>query len=112
MRLIYRDPRYRKVQVCPSWTKYLLTTHPVEFITTVGKIKGRLMPNIAPFATCLDTSYEPPYITFSASLRQHGINSKHQGDYKMNTYLNIKQNGMFIVNVPDRSLLEILDIVA
>ncbi len=109
---MYKDPKYRKIQVCPSWTKYLLSTHPIEFITTIGRVNGKIIPNIAPFATCLDTSYEPPYITFSAALRQHGINSKHQGDYKMNTYLNIRQNGMFVVNVPDSLLLEVLDTIA
>ncbi len=109
---LYADPMYRKVQVCPSWTKYLLTTHPVGFITTIGKVNGRIMPNVAPFATCLDTSYEPPYITFSAALKQHGVHSKHQGNHKMNTYLNIRQNGTFIVNIPDRGLLNVLGIIA
>jgi len=112
MKLGYEEPGCRKVLVSPSWTKYLLTTHPIEFITTIGNVNGRIMPNIAPFATCLDTSYEPPYVTFSASLRQHGIDSKHQGNHRMNTYLNIRQNGMFVVNVPDTSLLQVLDTIA
>lgn len=112
MESLYPSPRYRKVEVCPNWTKYLLTTHPIEFITTIGRVNGKIMPNIAPFATCLDTSYEPPYVTFSAALRQHGVHSKHQGNHKMNTYLNIRQNGMFVVNVPGADLLPVLDTIA
>ena len=37
----------RKVEVSPSWTKYLLTTHPIEFITTIGKVNGRFKTDIA-----------------------------------------------------------------
>ncbi|MBI2499212.1 flavin reductase family protein [Candidatus Woesearchaeota archaeon] len=101
-----------KTEVDPSWTKYLLVTHPVEFITTIGRVSGRVIANVAPFATCLDTSYEPPYVTFSAALRQHSIGGQIQSKGKMNTYLNIRQNGLFIVNVPRISLLDVMDIIA
>lgn len=111
-----------KVQVDPSWTKYLLTTHPVEFITTIGRVNSKLKTDIAPFATCLDTSYEPPYIQFSCAVRQHVAYGQRPTNAKMNTYLNIRQNGLFIVNVPPREILtahpkdrwpiHLLDIVA
>ncbi len=94
-----------KIQVTSSWTKYLLTTHPVEFITTIGKIGGELKTDIAPFATCLDTSYEPPYVQISCATKQHVAHGEKPTNAKMNTYLNIKQNGLFIVNVPPRELL-------
>ena len=95
----------RKVEVSPSWTKYFLTTHPIEFITTIGKVNGRFKTDIAPFATCLDTSYEPPYIQISCAVRQHVEYDQQPTEAKMNTYLNIKQNGLFVVNVPPRELL-------
>lgn len=95
----------RKVEVSPSWTKYLLTTHPVEFITTIGKVNGRFKTDIAPFATCLDTSYDPPYIQISCAVRQHVEHGQQPTRAKMNTYLNIEQNGLFVVNVPPRELL-------
>ncbi|HLD06482.1 MAG TPA: flavin reductase family protein [Candidatus Nanoarchaeia archaeon] len=107
----YQEPG-TKVQVPVGWTKYLLVTHPVEFITTIGRVNGKMMSNIAPFATCLDTSYDPPYVTFAAALRQHAVHGQPQTSARMNTYSNIRQNGMFIVNVPDRSLLPVLGIVA
>ncbi len=110
-RLGYNSPK-SKVQVPVEWTKYLLTTHPVEFITTIGRVNRRLIPNIAPFATCLDTSYNPPQITFATALKQHAIQGQLQTNSRMNTYSNIKQNGLFVVNIPNRNLLEVLDIVA
>ena len=94
-----------KIQVLPSWTKYLLVTHPVEFITTIGKISGKLKTDIAPFATCLDTSYNPPYVQISCAIRQHVGQGQKPTNAKMNTYLNIRQNGLFIVNVPPKEIL-------
>lgn len=107
----YSSPNSKK-EVSSSWTKYLLVTHPVEFITSVGRVNGKLKTNIAPFATCLDTSYHPSYVTFAIALKQHAIQGQPQTNSRMNTYLNIRQNNLFIVNVPDKSLLSILDIVA
>jgi flavin reductase (DIM6/NTAB) family NADH-FMN oxidoreductase RutF len=111
-----------KIQVMPSWTKYLLTTHPVEFITTIGEINGTLRTDVAPFATCLDTSYDPPYVQISCAIKQHVAHGEKPTNAKMNTYLNIRQNGLFIVNVPSIELLfedtqgrwpsHLLDIVA
>ncbi len=111
-----------KIPVLPSWTKYLLSTHPVEFITTIGRINGVLKTDIAPFATCLDTSYNPPYVQISCAIRQHVAQSQKPTNARMNTYLNIKQNGLFIINVPPKELLRadpegrwpayLLDIVA
>ena len=94
-----------KIQVLPSWTKYLLVTHPVQFVTTIGTINSRLKTDIAPFATCLDTSYNPPYVQISCAIRQHVAQGQKPNNAKMNTYLNIKQNGLFIVNVPSKELL-------
>ena len=117
----YKEP-LTKINVDPSWTKYLLTTHPVEFITTIGRANGKLKTDIAPFATCLDTSYEPPYIQISCAAKQHVEHGQKPTRAKMNTYLNIKQNNMFIVNVPPKELLfadiyerwsdQLLDIIA
>src|SRR3989338_4273264 len=101
-----------KVEVDPSWTKHLLATHPVQYITTVGKVNRRLMTNIAPFATCLDTSYDPPYVTISVHTRQHSIIGQPKNKGRMNTHSNIIQNGLFIVNTPGAELLNVLDIVA
>ena len=111
-----------KISVPPSWTKYLLATHPVEFITTIGKINKKIKTDIAPFATCIDTSYEPPYVQISCAVWQHAAQGQKPTRTKMNTYLNIGQNGLFIVNIPPRELLfehpagrwpaQLLDIVA
>ena len=101
-----------KIQVPIERTSHLLVTHPIEFITTIGRVKGKLMPNIAPFATCLDTSYRPPYITFAAALKQHAIQGYQQTNSRMNTFSNIRQNGLFVVNVPGKKLLSLLDTIA
>lgn len=101
-----------KTQVPISWTKHLMCTHPVVFITTIGEVNEKRIAGIAPFATCLDTSYEPPYVTFAAAIRQHSVTGSPINKGEMNTYLNIKQNGMFIVNIPGADLLNILDVVA
>ncbi len=101
-----------KIQVSPDWTKYLMTTHPIQFVSTIGRINEKLMTNIAPFATCLDTSYRPPYLTFAAAIKQHAVQDQPQTNSKMNTYSNIRQNGLFVVNIPDKTLLRVLDIVA
>lgn len=100
---------YDKIPVPISWTKHLLTTHPIEFISTIGRINGELIADVAPFATCLDTSYDPPYITLAISLRQHSTLRERPRNSKMNTYLNIRQNGLFVVNIPDKSLITKLD---
>ncbi|MEK6825485.1 MAG: flavin reductase [Nanoarchaeota archaeon] len=101
-----------KMPCSPSWTKYLLTTHPIEYISTIGRVKGRVMTNVAPFATCLDTSYNPPYVQFSCALQQHAVQGQAQQKSRMNTYSNILQNGLFIVNIPHQELLEQLDTIA
>lgn len=101
-----------KIPVPISWTKHLMSVHPVVFITTVGQVRKKHIAGIAPFATCLDTSYEPPYITFSAAIHQHSVIGHPANNGRMNTYVNIKQNGMFIINIPGKDLLNILDIVA
>lgn len=119
MKLIYKSFDGKR-EVSPSWTKYLLSTHPIEFITTIGKINGIFKTDIAPFATCLDTSYEPPYVQISCAVRQHVGYGQKPTRAKMNTYLNIKQNDLFVVNVPPRELLctnstksqSLLDIIA
>ncbi len=101
-----------KVPCSPLWTKYLLTTHPIEYISTVGRVNGKIMSNVAPFATCLDTSYNPPFVQFSCALKQHAVQGQAQPGTLMNTYSNILQNGVFIVNVPSQHLLEKLDTIA
>ncbi|MBI5803422.1 flavin reductase [Candidatus Pacearchaeota archaeon] len=111
MGLLYTKPS-GKIEVSPDWTKYLLATHPVVFITTIGKASGRFKTDIAPFATCLDTSYNPPYVQISCAVNQHVEHGQQPTKAKMNTFLNINQNGLFIVNVPPRELLSKLDIVA
>ena len=120
MKELYNQSK-NKVNVSPIWTKYLLTTHPVEFITTIGRINGYIKTDIAPFATCLDTSYDPPYVQISCAVKQHVKYGQKPTKAKMNTFLNIKQNKLFIINVPPRLLIEegkdkwpkgLLDIVA
>src|SRR3989344_867021 len=102
----------QKIVAPIGWTKYVMTTHPIVFITTIGKVGKRLIAGVAPFATCLDTSYEPPYVTFSAACRQHSIAGGPIKKGKMNTYLNILQYKTFIVNIPGRDLLKKMDVVA
>ena len=109
--MLYTQPE-NKVQVDPYWVKYLLLTHPVQLITTIGRVRGKLETNVAPFATCLDTSYNPPYVTIAAFIHQHTPAGEEPIRGKMNTYLNIRQNGLFIVNTPGRALLDKLDILA
>jgi len=96
-------PLYEKdlelIEVSPSWTKYLMSTHPVVLITTIGRVRGKVIPGVAVFATCADTSYEPPQVTFATAVYQHSLDGqKTRG--KTNTYLNIRQNGLFVVNLP------------
>lgn len=102
----------KKIEVPTKWTSYLLATHPIQFITTIGRVNEKLKTNIAPFATCLDTSYNPQYITISAAVHQHTANGQTPNKGRMNTFSNIKQNGLFIVNTPGIELLDILDIVS
>jgi hypothetical protein len=49
-----------KVQAPLSWTKYLMVTHPVVFISTIGQVEDKVIPGAACFATCIDSSYSPP----------------------------------------------------
>ena len=107
----YNSPDSKQL-VSPDWTKYLLVTHPIEFITTVGRVNGKIIVDVAPFATCLDTSYYPPYVTISCNLKQHSVQNKNQNGRLMNTLCNIKQNGLFVVNVPGKELLNVLNILA
>ncbi len=108
---MYKDSAF-KTEVPIGWTKHLMTTHPVVFITTIGEVNGELIAGIAPFATCLDTSYEPPYLTFSAAIKQHSILGGPINTGEMNTLLNIRQFPYFVVNVPGYTLLKSMDIVA
>lgn len=109
--IVYEKPA-SKIQVPPSWAKHLLSTHPVVFITTVGLVEGKEIPGVAAFATCLDTSYEPPYVTFSTAAKQHSVVGGSKNEGEPNTLTNIKQNGFFVVNVPGKNLIEKLDIIA
>ncbi len=102
----------RKVEVPVKWTKHLMTTHPIVFITTIGELNGKLIAGAAPFATCLDTSYEPPYLTFSAALKQHSILGGPVNTGEMNTVLNIRQFPYFVVNVPGVNILDKMDTLA
>ncbi|ODS41014.1 hypothetical protein BEH94_02760 [Candidatus Altiarchaeales archaeon WOR_SM1_SCG] len=101
-----------KIEVPINWTKHLMSTHPIVFITTIGKLKDKLITGAAPFATCLDTSYEPPYITFSTAVKQHSVVGGTINRGQTNTFLNIKETGLFIVNIPNKKLLKKLDILA
>jgi flavin reductase (DIM6/NTAB) family NADH-FMN oxidoreductase RutF len=102
----------KKIEAPIKWTKHLMSTHPIVFITTIGKVENKLICGVAPIATCLDTSYEPPYITFSTAVKQHSLVGGSINRGKTNTYLNIKENGLFIVNIPSKKLLEKLDVLA
>lgn len=101
-----------KIEAPIYWTKHLMTTHPIVFITTIGEVKNQLITGVAPFATCLDTSYEPPYVTFSAAIKQHSVLGGPINKGAMNTYFNIKQFPYFIINIPGKDLLGKMDIVA
>lgn len=100
-----------KVEAPISWTKHFMSTHPIVFITTIGTLNRELVAGAAPIATCLDTSYEPPYITFSTAVKQHSVVGKPASKGQTNTFLNIKENGTFIINIPNKNLIEKLDIL-
>ena len=93
-------PNDGKTEVTPSWTKHIMGTHPIVLISTIGRVRRKLIPGLAPFATCLDTSYDPPYVTFAAAKRQHSVEGRSSKKGYMNTVLNIRQNGLFVVNIP------------
>lgn len=99
----------KKNQAPIWWTKHFMITHPTVFVTTIGKVKGKYIHGVAPIATCLDTSLNPPYITFSISKTQHSLVWKNKNSGKTNTYSNIRQNNSFIVNIPDKKMRNMLD---
>ena len=90
-----------KINSPSTWTRHLLPMHPIVYITTVSN-KG--IDNGAVYATCLDTSYNPPQITFASAVKQHNVVDslkKNELESKVqDTLMNIKENGLFIVNVP------------
>ena len=100
-----------KVEAPIFWTKHLMSTHPIVFITTIGTLNEQLVAGAAPIATCLDTSYEPPLITFSTAVKQHSVVGGPANKDQTNTFLNIKENRSFIVNIPNRDLIKKLDIL-
>jgi len=105
------DKFLREVPV--DWASGLMSTHPVVFITTVGRVKGKVVPGVAVIATCVDTSYQPPYVSFSTAVYQH-LTGETKTDKRghTNTYLNLCQNRLFVVNLPGIELVEKMDILA
>lgn len=96
-----------------SWTSVLMSTHPVVFVTTIGKVGDKIVPGVAVIATCLDTSYRPPYVSFSTAVYQHLVNKMKTGGRRhTNTYLNIRQHRLFVVNLPSIELISKMDILA
>lgn len=93
-----------------SWTKYLLPMHPVVYISSISDDR---IDNIGAFATCVDVSYSPPIVSFASAKIQHSSfgHQLHQQLGPQDTYLNIKGNNKFIVNVPGVSLSTTLNIV-
>lgn len=90
-----------KINSPAAWTRHLLPMHPIVYITTVSN-KG--IDNGAVYATCLDTSYNPSQVTFASAVKQHNVVDslkKNELESKVqDTLMNIKENGLFIVNVP------------
>lgn len=109
--MLYKQFPHSKIEAPVSWTKHFMSTHPVVFITTIGIINNKLITGIAPIATCIDTSYEPPYITFSTAIKQHSLVGGLTNKGQTNTFLNIKEFGSFIVNIPPKKLIKELDIL-
>jgi flavin reductase (DIM6/NTAB) family NADH-FMN oxidoreductase RutF len=53
----------------------------------------------------------PPYITFSACVKQNSVGEVEMTG-KLNTYANIEQAPLFIVNIPGKDLLSKIDTIA
>lgn len=111
---MYVDNNLLIVEKAPiSRTSVLMSSHPVALVTTVGRVNGKAIPGVAVIATCLDTSYRPPYVSFSTAVLQHLVGEpKGARRQHTNTYLNVRQNGSFVVNLPGVSLVSKMDILA
>jgi len=94
-----------KIKAPLNWTKHLLPAHPIVYVTTVSD--GGI-DNCAVFATCEDTSYNPPQVSFASSIKQHRVidfpHGKIEESVIQDTLSNIRNNGRFIVNVPGINL--------
>lgn len=110
---MYETNNVTKIKVPASWTSILMSTHPVVFLTTIGRVRGKIVPGVAVIATCLDTSYRPPYVSFSTAVYQHLVGKMKTGKREhTNTYLNICQNRLFVVNLSGIELASKMDILA
>lgn len=96
----------KKVIASIYWTKHFLPMHPIVYISTVSK-DG--IDNAAVFATCMDTSYNPPQITFASAIKQHRLADTPDVNptfHIQDTLRNIQETAMFIVNVPGIEIAE------
>lgn len=96
----------KKIVGLVNWTKHLLPMHPIVFISTVSQHN---IDNAAVFATCVDTSYNPPQVTFASAVKQHRLTDGKDSVnniYIQDTLRNIRETGMFIVNIPGIDIAE------
>lgn len=110
---MYGQKRSWDKRIAPvNQTSLFMSSHPVVLVTTAGRVNRKVVPGVAVIATCLDTSYCPPYVSFSTAVYQHSVDGRETGRRRTNTYLNIRQNGLFIVNLPGEEFHKKLDVLA
>ena len=79
-----------KKEVALTLAYRLIAPRPVVIITTVDK-DGRI--NAAPFSLVCPISFDPPRVMFCT-------------DPEHDTYLNVKETGEFVINVPPADILD------
>jgi flavin reductase (DIM6/NTAB) family NADH-FMN oxidoreductase RutF len=102
----------KKIVCLINWTKYFLPMHPIVYISTVSK-QG--IDNAAVFATCFDSSYNPPQITFASAAKQHHLTDDGLSNTTtqiQDTLRNIRETGLFIVNVPGFEIADAMNELA
>lgn len=103
----------KKVPAPLSWVQNLLPMHPIVYITTVS---GHGNDNCGVYATCMDTSYSQPQITFAISIKQHKVSDANGEEQKeslvQDTLRNIQETGKFVINVPGIELASKMKILA
>lgn len=79
----------------------LVVPRPIAWITTLSA-NGKV--NLAPFSAFTFVCHKPPMVTTTMGLREAG---KRKGESK-DTLLNILRNEEYVVNIANRSLLDVL----
>jgi flavin reductase (DIM6/NTAB) family NADH-FMN oxidoreductase RutF len=120
---LYKSPDPNsKVEVEANLTNNLMTVHSVILVTTAGERVNKdgeveKICGISPFGANVDTSYGTtgdgvPQVMIAITARAHSAVGGPVLEGEPNTLINIRQNGLFIANIPGRDLIGVMDKVA